>query len=115
MNIDTLVQKYMQKEEEIATIASQINASAKRTAIMLIDLIGSTSLKETSRQDNWLIYIYRFISIISQYVIQSKGVLIKRIGDEVMVSFERAEDVEVFLQKLYADKQVTKDFHFKIG
>jgi class 3 adenylate cyclase len=115
MNIDKMLEEIIGKENDISRLKETIKDSAKDVVIMFVDISGSTSLKETMELKDWLLYIYKFINIISDHAMKTNGIVIKRIGDEVMLSFERAEDTERFIDSIYTDLNLLNHFQFKIG
>jgi class 3 adenylate cyclase len=99
-NIDDLVRRRREKRAELAEIGSEIMSSARDVVVLFIDLTDSTAMKESDAPESWLGYIFEFIESIDKFAKESKGTVVKRIGDELMLTFQNVEDSESFLQNL---------------
>ena len=58
--------------------------------------------------DEWLLFIYSFIQRCDHLARLSKGTLVKRIGDEVMLTFDQASEAESFIESLVADPALNR-------
>jgi len=112
--IDSLVTKYLQTEDDLATLGKQIAASSKNLAVVFIDLSGSTELKYKVSTPRWLGYVVRFLEATTGIALRHSGVVVKRIGDELMITFDTAVAAESFITEVIADA-VLVNFAFKIG
>lgn len=112
--IDSLVTKFLQTEDELATLGKQIAGSSKNLAIVFIDLSGSTELKYKVSTPRWLGYVVRFLEATTDIAARHGGVVVKRIGDELMITFDKAVAAESFIASVMIDA-VLRNFAFKIG
>jgi class 3 adenylate cyclase len=112
--VDGLVTKYLQTEDELATLGKQIAASSKNLAVVFIDLSGSTELKYKVSTPRWLGYVVRFLETTATIAVRRGGQVVKRIGDELMITFDTAADAESFITEAIADP-VLENFAFKVG
>lgn len=112
--VDGLVNRRTQLQKGLQEIKAAIQDSKKEIAICFIDLADSTSIKETMTDDEWLQYIYEFLTEVDILARQSNGEVIKRIGDEVMISFDKFQNSEIFTGKISKSSNLDK-YKFKIG
>lgn len=99
-NIDELVRRRREKRAELAEIGREIKSSARDVVVLFIDLSDSTTMKESESPENWLGYVFEFIESIDEIATKSSGTVVKRIGDELMLTFQNSEDSENFLNNL---------------
>jgi class 3 adenylate cyclase len=114
-SIDQLISSYISKKHELAELGAQIRSSEHNVVITFVDLAGSTALKGQVEPDEWLGYVYRFIAGISRYAKDSEGTIIKRIGDELMLTFESVAASERFIDSVGADRLLGDQYRFKIA
>ena len=82
--IDDLVSRRAQKQHQLAAIHREIQESQRQAAIVILDLVGSTSLKQKAANADWLGFIYEFIQTVSDHVQKINGTLVKRMGDGLL-------------------------------
>jgi class 3 adenylate cyclase len=112
--LDAKIREHSLRKSELEDLGQEIAASARPTVVTFIDLAGSTEIKEGTTPEEWLGFIYEFIRRCSQLIQESKGTVIKRIGDEVMATFRGADDAESFLIAIRADKTLRK-YDYKVA
>lgn len=76
--------------DELSRISSWLQERTAPCVVMFVDLVGSTEMKATLPQDQWLVLICRFLFLTTQQIGAERGRVIKYIGDEVMAIFEDA-------------------------
>jgi class 3 adenylate cyclase len=111
-HIDDLVARREIREAELREIGNEIRKSGRAAAVAFIDLSDSTALKESSEPEIWLGNVYRFIRSVENCVRQFDGAVVKRIGDEVLATFESVSQCEQFLDALQKD-EVLRSYSFK--
>lgn len=111
-HIDALVARHEIREAELKEIGDEIRKSARTAAVAFIDLSDSTALKEMNVPETWLGYVYRFIRCVEKLVVQFNGTVVKRIGDEVLATFESVQQCEEFLTAIESD-EVLRKYEFK--
>lgn len=111
-HIDDLVARREIREAELREIGNEIRKSARAAAVAFIDLSDSTALKESTEPEIWLGNVYRFIRSVENCVRQFDGAVVKRIGDEVLATFESVSQCEQFLDALKKD-EVLRSYSFK--
>lgn len=114
-SIDTLVTSYLEKEADLQTHGKIIEESAHPIVVGFIDLSDSTQIKSKISAQKWLGYIYKFIDILTKHVASAGGTLVKRIGDELMLTFEGVEQAEIFLEEIESDSDLKHKYRYKIA
>jgi class 3 adenylate cyclase len=112
--IDTLVSRYLSTEDDLAVLGKKIETSGQAVAIVFVDLAGSTELKHEVTVPRWLGYVVRFLQIMATSASQHGGTLVKRIGDEVMITFASPDAAEAFISATTTDSQLAH-FAFKVA
>jgi class 3 adenylate cyclase len=123
-SIDALMEKRQLHEQELRDLGEQIRASGKLEAVVFVDLSDSTSMKEESDPDVWLGSVYGFVRKVELVAREGQGTVVKRIGDEVLVTFADVASSEAFIEALLTNPallayrfKVTADFgevfHFR--
>lgn len=113
-HIDALVKKYLDQLQQADELGKSIEEHAKLIAVLFIDLADSTPMKSTMSPRSWLGHIFTFIRLISELADKAGGTVVKRIGDEVMLTFDTTASSEQFLDSL-AETNLHERFHFKIA
>jgi class 3 adenylate cyclase len=113
-HIDALVKKYLSQLQQADELGKTIEDQAKPTAVLFIDLADSTPMKSSMSARSWLGHIFTFIDVISELAKNGSGTVVKRIGDEVMLTFDTTASSEQFLDSL-AESILHERFHFKIA
>lgn len=111
-NIDELVIRRAQKQSELAAIHHEIHESQREATIIIVDLVGSTALKQKAEDVDWLGLVYGFIQHIGTIVQKAGGTLVKRMGDGLLLSFTDVQSGETFLDDLEKNP-TTANYHFK--
>jgi class 3 adenylate cyclase len=82
---------------------------------MFVDLVNSTEFKKDHPEPDWILRIKLFVNVISKYAKELGGDVVKIIGDEVMITFNRDEminDATSFIMRVSeietALKRITK-------
>lgn len=112
--VDTLVTQYLQTEDELGVLGKKIAGASKNLAIAFIDLSGSTELKHKVPTPRWLGYVVRFLEATTDLARRADGTVVKRIGDELMITFEAASNAESFVSQVVSDERLSH-FEFKVG
>lgn len=113
-SIDDLVVTHREKQFELLALGRQIAQSATAVVVAFVDLSESTQLKQDREPDAWLGYVYGFIQLIDEKCRTAMGITVKRIGDELMLTFPDAAKAESFLQSLIVDVN-SFQYTFKIA
>ena len=113
-HIDAPVKKYLDLLKQADERGKAIEDQAKPTAVLFIDLADSTPMKSSMSARSWLGHIFTFISAISELATKDSGAVVKRIGDEVMLTFDTTASSEQFLDSL-TESKLHENFHFKIA
>jgi class 3 adenylate cyclase len=71
-------------------------------------------MKSGKSARSWLGHIFTFIDVISELAENGRGTVVKRIGDEVMLTFDTTASSEQFLDSL-SESKLHEHFHFKIA
>src|ERR1035441_10251537 len=111
-NIDELVIRGIQKRSELAAIHHEIHDSQREATIIIVDLVGSTALKQKAEDADWLGLIYEFIQHIGSIAQKAGGALVKRMGDGLLLSFASVQTGEAFLDVLEKDP-ATANYPFR--
>jgi class 3 adenylate cyclase len=98
--------------EERASLALEIADAARDTCVVFVDLERSTEIKMELKPDEWLVYVAGFLLLIKETAITSNGKVVKRIGDEVMLTFAEPHQAESFFRQLVSDSRLA-DYRFK--
>ncbi len=101
--VTALVSRYLETEDELAGLGKRIEASGHDLAVVFIDLAGSTELKHRTTVPRWLGYVFRFLELTAKLASDYSGVVVKRIGDELMVTFGDVENADAFIAAAAAD------------
>src|SRR4051812_42991387 len=80
------LQRIIQADQRLRR-ASAFLRNKKTIAIVSVDLVGSTSLKQRYEQAIWLPFISAFILAVKAEADHVRGEVLKYIGDEVLVTF----------------------------
>src|SRR5260370_29413282 len=99
-NVDELLDQQGWKRKELEEIEAKLKESRRFTAIVFVDLCGSTELKENETDQVWLGFIYRFIEMVNQQIRTAGGMLVKRTGDGLIAVFDTVTSAETFLDLL---------------
>jgi len=106
-HIDTKVADHSRKRAQLKKLGKEISESARETAVAFIDLADSTAMKEAARPEDWLVTVYDFLHHCCDLVANANGVVVKRIGDEVLATFENTSDSEAFISSLTVDENLS--------
>jgi hypothetical protein len=68
--------------------------------VAFVDLVGSTELKHQVSVPRWLGYVVRFLELVTAAARAHDGTLVKRIGDELMLTFKVPNSADAFLADL---------------
>ena len=60
-------------------------------------MVDSTIIKQQLAPERWLGYVFKFIQTVSQLARFTRGTVVKRIGDELLISFDYVSDAESFI------------------
>jgi len=113
-HIDNLVIDRDRKQDELLAIGKKIAESAVPAVISFIDLSGSTQMKSEREPEDWLGYIFKFIQCVDKLAECAGGVVVKRIGDELMVTFKDVKSSECFLDSLIVDTTL-QPYKYKVA
>lgn len=112
--IDTLVKQMREKRTELEALGEKIEASSVQIAILFVDLNNSTDLKNAVNPIEWLGYIYEFLRSVTEKTILSGGTVVKRIGDELMLTFNTVVQSETLIDALISDPLLQR-YQYKIA
>jgi len=113
-NLDDLVALRHQKRAELRKLGQDIAASARECIVLFVDLSDSTRIKSELPAEEWLGYVYGFVQTVAEHALSEGGVVVKRIGDEVMLTFADAAAGERFIDRLIADEDM-QSYRFKVA
>ncbi|MHB8524339.1 MAG: adenylate/guanylate cyclase domain-containing protein [Limisphaerales bacterium] len=104
-SIDDLIRAREQKQSELREIGKDIQRSARDVVVAFVDLVDSTAIKVEHEQEaeQWLGLIYTFLTTIDRLALANGGTVVKRIGDELMLSFADVAASESFLDAVEDD------------
>ena len=71
-------------------------------------------MKSDMEPGDWLGLVYEFIRRCDHIAKLTSGTIVKRIGDEVMITFQKTEDSEKFINLVTVDTSL-ENHNFKIG
>ena len=97
-NVDDLIRLRQEKQFELQLIGKRIKESAESIVVAFVDLANSTAMKGQFPPDQWLGYVYDFLQTVYGHTRSSGGTVVKRIGDELMLSLRTVADAEKFLR-----------------
>ncbi len=95
--VDDLLKRFSEKESELSSIGDSIKESAQNLAVIFMDLVDSTIIKQRLTPERWLGYVFRFIQTVSRLATLANGTVVKRIGDELLITFDDVADTESFI------------------
>jgi len=113
-NIDELVALLRSKRAELAALGKEIQASASETVVAFVDLSNSTAIKNEVAPQEWIGYLQEFLELIVRLMKVSEGVVVKRIGDELMLTFKTAAMCENFLDMIIQEPLLST-YEFKVA
>ncbi len=113
-HIDEIVENLQKKAKEMKDLGREIRESATSLVVAFIDLADSTLIKEEVDPEEWLGYIYSFIRSVDQVAREVGGTVVKRIGDELMLTFTNVENSEQFLSNIISDASLA-EFRYKVA
>lgn len=113
-HIDAKIKEHSARKSELEDLGRDIAALARPSVVAFIDLADSTAIKENRAPEDWLGFIYEFIKRCSQLISDNSGVVVKRIGDEIMATFQDPGHSERFLNAAVADPTLAK-YRYKIA
>jgi class 3 adenylate cyclase len=102
-NVDDLIRLRREKQLELQKIGKEIKESGEHIIVAFVDLANSTELKARLQPDEWLGYVYAFLQAAHGHACSSGGTVVKRIGDELMLSFREGTNAEKFLNSLESE------------
>jgi len=113
-HIDELVTIRNRKRDEFVEIGNKIALSATSIVVAFVDMADSTQMKQDREPQEWLGYVFEFIRRVDQLAGGVGGTVVKRIGDELMVTFKAAQASERFVDSLIADTALQM-YRYKIA
>jgi class 3 adenylate cyclase len=113
-HIDELVTTRIQKQAELVAISQKIASSATPIVVGFADLAASTQMKQDREPEEWLEYVFEFIRCIDRQARNAGGTVVKRIGDELMVTFNDVQASERFIDSLITDTAI-QTYRYKIA
>lgn len=113
-SVDDLLRRFSEKESELSGIGENIKESAQTVAVVFMDLADSTIIKQRLAPVQWLGYVFRFIQSVSHLARHSEGTVVKRIGDELLISFDDVGDAESFITTV-SSSSLLDGYDFKIA
>ena len=113
-HIDELVATRTQKQAELLANGREIASSAKPIVVAFVDLADSTQIKQDRQAEEWLGYVFEFIQNVDQRARDADGTVVKRIGDELMITFKDVQASERFVDSLITDPTLQM-FRYKIA
>ncbi len=113
-HIDEKIKERALKRAEIEDLGEEIAQSAKPVVIAFIDLSDSTTMKFDRKPEEWLGSIYEFLTRVGGLVMENGGVVVKRIGDEIMATFKEVSESERFLFSV-RNSTPLRGYKFKIA
>ena len=111
-SIDAKIRERALRKSELEDLGQEISSSTRDVVVCFVDLSDSTDMKHDGNPDEWLGYVYEFLRRLTDHVASANGTVVKRIGDELMATFDGVAAAEKFVSALQADQRL-KDFKFK--
>jgi class 3 adenylate cyclase len=111
-HIDELVTTRNQKQAELLAIGRKIASSSTPIVVAFVDLAESTQMKQDHEAEEWLGFVFEFIQSVDQLARVAGGTVVKRIGDELMVTFNDVQASEHFVDSLITTLQI---YRYKIA
>jgi class 3 adenylate cyclase len=113
-NIDGLIATQTKKKAELLAIGRKIESSATPIVVAFVDLAESTQMKQNREPAEWLGFVFQFIQKVDQRATDSDGTVVKRIGDELMITFKDVQASERFVASLITEP-VLQTYRYKIA
>jgi len=113
--INDSVLQYIRTVKQSGEIARKIQESKLEAVILFIDLCDSTQLKNIINDEDWLAYIYTFIEFIEDKCASSDGEVVKQIGDELLLTFDKISSCENFIKQLENSSDFNSKYSYKIA
>ncbi len=89
MKQNPLIEEFEHQQEALKRVKEKIRTNFKNCSVVFIDMVNSTQFKFANRNEPevWITKLFKFTEIVSAYVKQYNGTIIKYIGDEIMAVF----------------------------
>jgi class 3 adenylate cyclase len=113
-SVDELLKSFSEKESELSGIGDSIKETSQPLAIVFMDLVDSTIIKQRLAPERWLGYVFRFIQTVTHLAALTKGTVVKRIGDELLITFDNVDDAESFITTVNNPSHLD-GYNFKIA
>ena len=123
--VNDSLEKFEKIQEKVSNLKAQqeniiknIREGLSETVVVFIDMVDSTQFKTdcADEPEKWIYRVKLFSEIISEYVEQYGGKVVKYIGDEVMATFvQKPNPITSAIPNLYfsiVSKLVTIDTPF---
>jgi class 3 adenylate cyclase len=125
-NIDELIAARSLKKAELREIGIRIASASTPVVVAFVDLAESTRMKQEFEPEEWLGFVFEFIRCVDELARVADGTVVKRIGDELMLTFNdvqasarfvdslvSAATLQIYRYKLAVD--YGNAFHFRFG
>ncbi len=96
-HIDHLVETHTRKKAELRETGRNIASSETPIVVAFVDLAESTQMKQDREPEEWLGFVFDFIQRVDQLAKLADGTVVKRIGDELMITFKDVRASEQFV------------------
>ena len=113
-SVDDLLKRFSEKESELSGIGDSIKESSQPLGIVFMDLVDSTIIKQRLAPERWLGYVFRFIHTVSHLARLTEGAVVKRIGDDLLITFDDVGDAESFIATVNGSSHLD-EYAFKIA
>lgn len=101
-SLESLKAKAEELRKEQADAIKQIREGLVDSAILFMDVVGSTQFKTTYREspETWILRVRQFSLVLADAVERFHGRVVKFIGDEVMGVFENILDAQNLISRI---------------
>jgi class 3 adenylate cyclase len=99
-NIDELIAARSLKNAELREIGIRIASASTPVVVAFVDLAESTRMKQEFEPEEWLGFVFEFIRCVDEMARVADGTVVKRIGDELMLTFNDVQASARFVDSL---------------
>jgi class 3 adenylate cyclase len=98
-NIDELIAARTLKKAELREIGIRISSPSTPVVVAFVDLAESTRMKQFEPEE-WLGFVFEFIRCVDELASVADGTVVKRNGDELMLTFNGVQASARFVDSL---------------
>jgi class 3 adenylate cyclase len=122
MDLNPFLAKYLDTGKKVEEKKGKAKEYIEKLVVCFVDMSDSTKMKEELDEPVWMLKLAEFFQIIKKIVNKHNGVVVKYIGDELMIIFkgENAldycksflDDISCNIGEMGYDFKVTADYGF---